>query len=148
MTSRWVSSLVGVALTITVASAPARAATPWLPEFVDRAVRSGVDAKVSPNLSYVLGLATTSEATAVRQFVVREGSLVRTFNVCTGDHKKIVLMTIDEEKHATTAFLISSKGTLRKAVSYTSGGPSALVPEGTAKPALRHELDFWSQQHP
>ena len=148
MTNRWITTVAAGALAWALVAAPARAATPWLAERIDQALQSGVDAKISPNLSLVLGLAKSDEATPVKQFVYREGSHVRTFNVCAADHKKIVLLTVDEQTRTTTAFLISPKGNLRKAVSYTAGAASALLASDAAQLALRPELEFWSQHHP
>ena len=139
---RLASSALACALWI----APALAGAPWLPELTEHAVAAGVDAKLPPVLSVVLGVSSREQATPVRQIVVRDNRRVRTLNVCASDHSKIVLASVDEQTQSATAFLVSPKGNLRKGVAYTAGNPAEVLSNEAARPALARELEFWSHQ--
>jgi hypothetical protein len=146
VTRNGVGALASIGLACVLWIAPALAAASWLPELSDHAVAAGVDAKLPPVLSVVLGVASREQATPVRQIVVRADRTVRTFNVCASDHSKVVLVWVDEQTQATTAFLVSPKGNLRKAVAYTAGNPAEVLPNDAARPALARELEYWSHQ--
>jgi hypothetical protein len=141
-----IGAMASIGLACALWIAPALAAAPWLPELIEHAVTAGVDAKLPPVLSVVLGVASREQATPVRQIVVRAESKVRTFNVSASDHSKVVLLWVDEQAQATMAFLVSPKGNLRKAVAYTAGSPAEVLSNETARPALARELEYWSHQ--
>jgi hypothetical protein len=141
-----IGAMASIGLACALWLAPALAAAAWLPELSDHAVAAGVDAKLPPVLSVVLGVASREQATPVRQIVVRADRKVRTFNVCASDHNKLVLVWVDEQTQATTAFLVSPKGSLRKAVTYTAGNPAEVLSNDAARPALARELEYWSHQ--
>jgi hypothetical protein len=139
-------ALASIGLACALWIAPVLAAAPWLPDLIEHAVASGVDAKLPPVLSVVLGVTSREQATPVRQIVVHADRKVRTFNVCASDHNKLVLASVDEQTQVTTAFLVSPKGNLRKGVAYTAGNPAELLSDEAARPALARELEYWSHQ--
>ena len=109
-----------------------------------RALDSGQNAKLPPHLSLVLGLGAGDESPPVKQIATRVGHEVRSFNVCTTNHRNLVIFVYDEDQRLTVAYLLSVAGTLRKAVSYVSGGPPKTLSLSKARPGFERELQFWS----
>jgi hypothetical protein len=95
------------------------------------------------HLSTVLGIGQ-GEATPVRQAVLRDGSLVRTFNVRTNKPGDLVLIAYNEQSRASKVYLVSTGGELRKAVSYQAGGPPAERSATDAQSDFAIELKFWT----
>ena len=145
MTSRWLGLLAGAGIAGGFWLAPALASAPWLAERVEHAVEAGADSTLPPIMSVVLGVAKKEQATSVRQLVGRAGDRVHTFNVSVADHAKIVLTNVDERAHVTTAYLVSPKGALRKAIIYAAGKPAEQLTSAAARPEFRSELDYWSR---
>src|SRR5882762_4360422 len=90
------------ALACLLVIAPVSAETSWLRALTDAALRQGLDAKLPPHLSVVLGLEAHEQSTPVRQIVARLDHEVRTFNVCSSNHQKLVIMTVNEQTQAVT----------------------------------------------
>lgn len=138
-----------LALTLLAAlTRPAPAATEpsWVERLSAQALDGGAAATLPPNLSSVLALTMSGTSTSVRQLMVREGPIVHTFNVLVSDHRKVVLVRVDESTHAATALLVSLRGKVRKAVAYQAGQPPAEVPPAAA--GLDGERRFWSGRAP
>ncbi len=110
-----------VVMLAVVATISAHSATRSLQGLIDAVVRNGPDSQLPPHLSVVLGVSPVERATAVKQAVIRDGHIVRTFNVCAANHGDVVMLTHDEQSQSTKAYLTSSAGNLRKAVFYQAG---------------------------
>lgn len=133
------------ALFAMAAALPALGAGAGLDVLANTVLQKGLDGLLPPNLSLVLGIGT-GNAVPVKQAVLRNGALVRVFNVCVADHDDIVLLRTNEQKRTSRAYLVSRDGKLRKAVSFDAGGPPHLVPAARAKTAFSAEIRFWT--HP
>src|SRR3979490_2883002 len=75
---------------------PAQGATRSLEEFIEAVIRNGHEGMLPAHLSVVLGVSQIERQTAVKQAVIRNPSMVRTFNVCTGNHDDVVILSYDE----------------------------------------------------
>jgi hypothetical protein len=71
----------------------------------------------------VLGLSSGGQPVVVKQAVKHDGSIVHVFNVCVDLQNDVVLLKVDERLHQSQAFVASSKGALRKAVTYAASEP-------------------------
>lgn len=139
-TAMWCAATLA-ALTL---GGPASAESSWARGLADQALREGADAKLPPHVSVVLGLTTREQSTAVKQIVDRAGHEVRTFNVCSTNHSKIVIFAVNEETQATTAYLLSSSGRLRKAVEYSTGAPARELSAAESRAGFSREVRYWS----
>jgi hypothetical protein len=143
------SEVTGKQLWIVIAFAvmaiqPSRAATPLLATLIDTVVRNGPDSQLPARLSVVLGISHVEQKTAVKQAVVRDGPTVRTFNVCTGSHDDVVILTYNEHSQATKAYLVSAAGRLRKAVDYQAGDAAHERSLADARSDFAAEIKFWT----
>jgi hypothetical protein len=111
---------------------------------VDAVVRNGLDGLLPAHLSVVLGVSPVERTTAVKQAVVRDGSVVRTFNVCAANHDDVVILTYNELTHSTKAYLVSAKGALRKAVYYLAGAAANERSLADASKDYSDEIEFWA----
>lgn len=139
-----------VAVTVLAAAAalagPALAAATWAETLAARALSNGPTSRLPPNLSAVLGLATNGQGLAVRQLVVRDGFTVRTFNVGAEAPRRVVVIVADEAAHLTTAYLLSQRGHLRKAVEYHTGEAPRELSAAEAQSGFDAEVRFWSRE--
>jgi hypothetical protein len=138
-TRSWLIVAVAVAAMLS-----AHGATKSLAGLVDAVLRNGPNSQLPAHLSVVLGVSRLEQATAVKQAVMRNGSVVRTFNVCTADHDDIVLITYDEQRRSSKAYLVSPAGALRKAVSYQAGAPASERSLTDAARDFANEIKFWT----
>jgi hypothetical protein len=122
----------------------AQAAGRSLDGLIESVVRSGADAQLPAHLSVVLGVTAVERTTAVKQAVVRDGSAIRTFNVCTANHEDVVILTYDEQSRSTKAYLVSAKGALRKAVNYQAGAAANERSPADARSDFAYEIGFWT----
>ena len=123
---------------------PAHGAGSSLATLVDAVLRKGPNSQLPAHLSAVLGVSRLEQATPVKQAVMRDGSVVRTFNVCTAHHGDIVLITYDEQSRSSKAYLVSPAGALRKAVSYQAGAPASERSLADAAHDFANEIKFWT----
>jgi hypothetical protein len=123
---------------------PAQSATRPLEELVEAVIRKGPDGMLPAHLSVVLGVSQIERPTAVKQAVIRHASVVRTFNVCTGNHDDVVILTYDELSHDTKAYLTSATGKLRKAVYYQPGAAANERSLADARGDFASEITFWT----
>jgi hypothetical protein len=119
-------------------------ATQSLDGLVDEVVRKGPDSQLPAYLSLVLGLSRAEQKTAVKQAVIRDGSTVRTFNVCTVNHDNLVILTYNEQSQSMKAYLTSANGALRKAVYYQAGGDAHERSLADARGDFAVEIKFWT----
>ena len=92
----------------------------------------------------VLGLSKNQQPVAVRQIATTTDHEVRAFNVSVANHGDLVIFTVDEQTHLTTAFLLAPNARLRKAVSYAAGAESVAMSPVRARKPFARELAFWS----
>jgi len=126
------------------AIAGAHSATRSLQGLIDAVVRNGPDSQLPAHLSVVLGVTRAEAKTAVKQAVIREGDIVRTFNVCAADHEVVVMLTHDEHSQSTKAYLTSAAGKLRKAVYYQAGSAAHERSSADARGDYAAELALWT----
>ena len=111
-------------------------------EAADRVLREGVNAKIPPHLSTLLGLSQELEC-PVTQRVVRTGKVVQGFDVSVENNKDIVLFVVDESSNDQGLYLTSVQGKLRKMVSVKNGVGSVSKITDEDKQAFEKEKDFW-----
>jgi hypothetical protein len=121
-----------------------RAETPWTAVLIEQALTGGHQATLPPNVSRVLGLAAQGKSIEVRQLVTRADKIVRTFNVSVARHRDLVIFSVNEGTQATVAYLLAPGGSLRKAVSYQTGGPPLELSAAEAKVGFAGEVRYWS----
>jgi hypothetical protein len=108
----------------------------------DTVFRQGVQAKLPPHISTLLGISKEQEC-QVMQGVVRTGTLVQGFDVSVADKNDIVLFVVDETANDQTLYLTSTNGTLRKVVSVKAGVGSAVRITDEDQKAFAKEKQFW-----
>jgi hypothetical protein len=124
---------------------PLQAAGPWAQTLTQQALSSGFLQRLPVAVSKALGLPKPDEGSDVRQLLTKDGRRIRTFNVSVADHNDLVIFNIDARAGANVALLVSADGTLRKAVSYQSGGSDTReLSAADARAAMAREVRFWS----
>ena len=144
MRERSVKPLWWAVLLATAAIVSAHGATRSLQGLIDAVVRNGPDSQLPARLSVVLGVSPVERTTAVKQAVLRDGYIVRTFNVCAANHGDVVMLTHDEHSQSTKAYLTSAAGNLRKAVHYQAGGAANERSLADARGDYAAELALWT----
>jgi hypothetical protein len=112
---------------------------------VDDVLRNGPVSQLPAHLSVMLGISALEQVTAVKQAVLRDGDTVRTFNVCVGNHKDLVMVTHNEKTQATKAYLLTDAGRLRKAIDYQAGEPAHERSLADARSDFAGEIKFWTE---
>ena len=136
----WLMTLIaGIALADT-----GQSSGQWAQTLSQQALDSGFLSRLPPNISVVFGLAKPQEGTDVRQLLSKEGHQVRTFNVSVANHADLVIFNVNAQSGATTGYLITPDGQLRKAVSYQTGGQAKDLSAADAKAGFAREKKFWS----
>jgi hypothetical protein len=107
-----------------------------------KVLREGLDAKLPPHLSTLLGLSQESEF-PVKQGVWRTGRMVQGFDVSVANKSDLVLFVVDEGAHNQTLYLTSAKGRLRKMVSVNNGEGRVAKITDEDKKAFEKEKEFW-----
>jgi hypothetical protein len=110
---------------------------------VAEAGRIGNQARLPPHLVEVLGLGTHVGGLAVRQLALRQGSVVRTFNVSAANALDIVIFDYDEATRATLVCLLTPAAKLRRAVTYVAGDAPHVLAKPEARRRFGPELDYW-----
>ncbi len=105
--------------------------------------RIGKEARLPPHLVEVLGLGTHVGGLAVRQLALRQGSVVRTFNVSAESALDVVIFDYDEASRATLVCLLTPAAKLRRAVTYVAGDAPHLLAKPEARRRFGPELDYW-----
>jgi hypothetical protein len=108
----------------------------------DTISRKGVQAKLPPHISTLLGVSKEQEC-QVMQSVVRTGNLIQGFDVSVVDKNDIVLFVVDETANDQTLYLTSPNGTLRKVVSAKEGVGDAVRITNEDRKAFAKEKQFW-----
>ena len=136
-------TLLTVLLTV-LPGAPLPAAIPWAQALTQQALGSGFLTRLPPNVSTAFGLPKAADGTDVRQLLTKDGHRIRTFNVSVASHADLVVFNVDAQSGATTAYLLTAEGELRKAVSYKAGGEAQPLPPADAKAGFAREKRYWS----
>lgn len=131
-------------LALTMSAASAQGGKHALDGLIEAVLRRGPDSQLPAHLSVVLGVSAGERPTPVKQAVLRNGSTVKTFNVCLADHDEVVFVTYDEQIRASKAYRVSPSGTLRKAVAFQAGAPAVERTQKEAASDFAGELKFWT----
>jgi hypothetical protein len=126
------------------AMASAHGGARLLGDLIDAVIREGPASQLPAHLSVVLGVSRVEQPTPVKQAVMRDGETVRTFNVCTANRGDVVMITYNEQSRASKAYLTSSEGKLRKAVSFQAGAPAIERSLQEAGSDFAAEIKFWN----
>lgn len=108
----------------------------------DTAFQKGVDAKLPPHLSTLLGLSKEEEC-AVKQGVLHTGNLVQGIDVSVTNKNDIVLFVVDEAANDQNLYLTSPEGTLRRVVSVKAGVGGEVRISDKDREAFKKEKQFW-----
>jgi hypothetical protein len=109
----------------------------------DRVLMSGLQAKIPPHVSEMLGISGDRKDCLVSQRFERNGEVVRGFNVSVTDKNNIVLFVTDEAANEQTYYLTSGLGGLRRVLAVRAGTGHILPVTGKEKAAFKKELQFW-----
>ncbi len=151
--SRRRSSIVYVAVLVSVSaclalgqarSSPRSRIQPFAAA-VERTFREGVNAKLPPHISTLLGISQEKEC-AVKQGVERAGATVRGIDVSVANKHDVVLFVVDEAAKEQTLYLTSRDGRLRKVVSVKAGEGRVTPITGENRKAFEDEKQFWVER--
>jgi len=109
----------------------------------DTVLTAGLQAKIPPHVSDMLGISLDRNECPVSQRFERNGKVVRGFNVSLADKNNIVLFVTDEAANEQTYYLTSSEGELRRVVAVRGGTGHDLRVTSKEKAAFRKELQYW-----
>ena len=121
---------------------PSAQARKRMVQAVDKTLQEGLNAKLPPHLSTLLGLSQEQEC-LVRQGVVRTGKVVQGFDVSTANKNDVVLFVVNETTNDQTLYLTSKEGVLRKVVSVEEGEGRVRKVTGEDRKAFEKEKQFW-----
>jgi len=133
--------IVAVAMTVVLS---AYGATGSLTQLVGAVLRNGPSSQLPAHLSVVLGITRTEQETPVKQAVIHDGQTVHTFNVCAANPADVVIVSYNEQSRSTKAYLVSTAGVLRKAVSYQAGAAATDRSLADARGDFADEIKFWT----
>ena len=112
---------------------------------VDRAFHHGLEAKLPPHISTLLGIAEEKEC-PVMQGVERSRTMVRGLDVSVENKNDVVLFVVDETANDQTLYLTSAGGKLRRVVTVKGGeGKVSRITDEDRK-AFEKEKQFWVDQ--
>jgi hypothetical protein len=140
-----ISTAMVLMLLAVAAGAAGTAAPAAVSRFAPQVLERGSEAQLPPHLAMTLSVSDGSRPVPVRQAASRVGTLVHTYNVVSGAHRQVVLISTDEASHETSAYLLRADGSLRRAVHYQSGGMPEVLAPAAAGSGFRRELRFWNQ---
>lgn len=109
---------------------------------VDSTMQGGLQAKLPPHLSTLLGLAKEEEC-LVRQGVLRTGKVVQGFDVSTANKNDVVLFVVNETTNQQTLYLTSKEGALRRVVRVEDGVGRVEKVTAEDRKAFEKEKQFW-----
>ena len=124
-------------------SAPGFGARERIARAADRVQMAGLQAKIPPHVSEILGISGDRKECLVWQRFERNEKVVRGFNVSVKDKNNIVLFVTDEAANEQTYYLTSGLGGLRRVVAVRAGTGHVLRVTGKEKAAFEKELQFW-----
>lgn len=109
---------------------------------VDKILQEGLQAKLPPHLSTLLGLSKEEEC-QVLQGVVRTGKIVQGFDVLTANKNDVVLFVVNETTNDQTLYLTSKEGVLRRVVKVEEGVGRVQKITDKDRKAFEKERVFW-----
>ena len=109
---------------------------------VESTLQKGLQAKLPPHISTLLGLTDEAEC-PVMQAVVRSGSQVRGFDVSKASKNDVVIFVVDETANGQVLFLTSQTGALRKVVKVEAGEGRAVKITAENRKVFEQEKLFW-----
>jgi hypothetical protein len=124
-------------------AAPASGARGRTARAADSVLSAGLQAKIPPHVSDMLGISSDQKECLVSQRFERTGSVVRGFNVSVTNVDDVVLFVTDEAANDQTYYLTSRQGRLRRMVVVRGGTGNVLPLTGKEKAAFQKELQFW-----
>ena len=108
----------------------------------DTVLTAGLQAKIPPHVSDMLGISHDKSECPVSQRFERNGKVVRGFDVSRADKSNIVLFVVDEATNEQIFYLTSGRGTLRRVLAVREGTGHVLPVTGKEKAAFDKELQF------
>ncbi len=135
---------VWLAAVISISLLSAHAAAHVLGDLIDTVTRKGAESFLPAHLSMVFGMTRIERAMPVKQAMMRDGSMVRTLNICKDKPEDVVFIAYDEESKSSKAYLLSPSGVLRKAVAFQAGAPATERALGDAAGDFASERKFWT----
>lgn len=124
-------------------SAPGFGARERIARAADRVLMAGLQAKIPPHVSEMLGISGDGKECLVSQRFERNGQVVRGFEVSLTDKNNIVLFVADEAANEQTYYLTSGLGGLRRVLAVRAGTGHVLRVTGKERAAFEKELQFW-----
>jgi hypothetical protein len=109
----------------------------------DTVLTAGLQAKIPPHVSDMLGVSSDQKECEVSQQFERNGKQVRGFDVSRADKSNIVLFVVDEATNEQTFYLTSGRGTLRRVLAVREGIGRVLPVTAKEKAAFEKELQYW-----
>ena len=109
---------------------------------VDRTLREGVQAKLPPHLSTLLGISEEKEC-LVMQGLMRTEKVVQGFDVSMANRNDVVLFVANATTNDQILYLTSREGALRRVVSVKEGIGEVLRISGKDRKAFEKEKQFW-----
>lgn len=109
---------------------------------VDRTLREGLQAKLPPHVSTLLGISEEKEC-LVMQGLVRTEKVVQGFDVSMANRNDVVLFVANATSNDQILYLTSREGTLRRVVSVKGGIGEVLQTRGEDRKAFEKEKQFW-----
>jgi hypothetical protein len=143
---RVVAFLLTVATVLTAGQAPSTSGSATrdrMARAADTVLTAGLQAKIPPHVSDMLGISPDRNECPVSQRFERNGKVVRGFNVSLADKNNIVLFVTDEAANEQTYYLTSFRGELRKVVAVREGTGHELRVASKEKAAFQKELQYW-----
>jgi type II secretory pathway pseudopilin PulG len=92
-----------------------------LAQAADKTLREGLHARLPPHISTLLGISSDDKECPVMQSVLRNGRVVKGFDISKANKNDIVLFIADETTNDQTLYLTSPEGKLRRVVSVEAG---------------------------
>ena len=109
---------------------------------MDRTLREGLQAKLPPHVSTLLGISEEKEC-LVMQGLVRTEKVVQGFDVSMANRNDVVLFVANATSNDQILYLTSREGTLRRVVSVKGGIGEVLQTRGEDRKAFEKEKQFW-----
>jgi len=109
---------------------------------VERTVEEGVQGKLPPHISTLLGLTKETEC-PVMQGVLRTGKVVQGFDVSIANKSDVVLFVVDEATGDQTLYLTSKDGLLRKLIQVDKGEGDVQKITPEHRKAFEREKQIW-----
>jgi hypothetical protein len=124
-------------------SAPGSGTRQRIARAADTVLTAGLQAKIPPHVSDLLGISSDQKECEVSQRFERNGKLVRGIDVSRADKSNIVLFVVDEATNEQTFYLTSGRGTLRRVLAVREGTGHVLPVTAKQKAAFEKELQYW-----